>query len=489
MKESSLASKTARASVLLILGQFWKLCLQIGSLAILARMLTPDDFGLIAMVTVIISFLNLISGLGLVQATIQRKDITPAEISQLFWFNFFISLLLGLGLVLAAPFVAEFYGREELVSVVRVLALLVFIHGASMQHNALLQRDFQFRKIVIVESIASVLSVLVAILMAYFGYQYWALVGQVFVLSSLTATGYVLSSRWLPSPPNFKVGITPYLKYGVGLAASNLSNFTTRNIDTVVIGKFYTSGELALYQKAYSLLMLPIYQINVPLGKVLLPALSRRQDEPDVYRLAYKKAIGCLSSVSIPTAVFLGVVSLELIQLVLGSQWVESNQYFLALLPAAVVGATNMGTGWVYLSVGHTGRQFQWGLFNTGVFAVGILIASQHSVLAICITISALFTLLRPPGVAFCFRDTPLKVLDFFYPVLRQLLVALVAASMVVLVVSYMPDAKSDLFGLIVSIATKSVFYTVFLVTLDLLLPGAGISDHAAYIYKLLLRK
>lgn len=485
----SFAQKIARSSAQAIGGQLFQFALQIITLTILARILTPDDFGLVAMVTIIVNFINLISGLGLMQATIQRIDIRPEEINLLFWINISLSLFLGAVLILSAPLIADFYLRDELIPIVRVLGIVVFFQTASMQHYALLQRKFEFKKIVFLQSISSFASVIIAVLMARGGYGYWALVAQIAAQYIINSVGYTLLSGWVPSRPNLTVNVAPYLRYGMGLAGSNITNFISRNTDNVVIGKLFDSAELALYQKAYSLLLLPAVQINEPLSRVMLPALSQKQENPLAYRIAYKKAITTLCAISIPIVLFMGALSDDLVLLVLGKQWIKAGDYFVALIPVAAISATNMGTGWVYMSLGHTDRQFRWNVFNSTVVVTAIVVSSQYSVLCVCITLSTVFTLLRIPAIFYCFKDTPLHVRDYVYPMLRSLAASIVAAAIckwMFHVISIGPGGGGTAF---LNIFIGAIFYIIFLFSMDACLPGPRMSVKYLELFKLLRSK
>ena len=299
-----LERKTASGGVVTMSGQGMRFVLQLGSTMALARLLTPDDFGLIGMVMVVVSFLNMFKDFGLSEATIQRSEITREEVSNLFWVNIAVTLFLTLCVCLCAPMVATFYGREELASLTVVLASFMILQGAGLQHRALITRKMEFMKLAVVETGAMLVGVIVAVVLACYGFSYWALAGQVGAVALVSLIGFLVFCRWLPSKPSASVSIRPYLKYGGNLAGFNLVNFFSRNADKIMIGYAWGSGALGIYTKAYGLLMLPLQQINAPMTKVMLPVLSRLQGNPQEYRGYYLKAVGYIIALTFPIVGF-----------------------------------------------------------------------------------------------------------------------------------------------------------------------------------------
>jgi PST family polysaccharide transporter len=476
-----LGGETARGGAALVIAQFVKTAFQLISLAVLARVLEPHDFGLFSMSSAIMRFIALLGTFGLVQAAIQKTDISDKDISELFWLNMGMGIVLCLGLVLLSPSIGKFYGTPAVSNITSVLAIVIFLQGLGLQSRAMLERDFKFNRILTVEIVASGAAMLAAILAAHRGLGVWALVIQELALMGISSIGFLYLSVWKPSwsPPGRH--LKPYLVYGGGLTGSNLVNYLSRNMDNVLIGRAFGGSSLAFYQKAYALILLPITQLNAPLSRVLLPALSRKRGDDQSFRRAYCTAIGCLSAISIPVIALAGVVSKEVILLLLGKDWLEANIYFLALLPAAYVGATNMGTGWVYTSIGHTGRQMKWSIFNAVIKISGIYIASQYSVLHVAITVSALFVVMRIPGIAYCFAGTQLKSKDFWVPVLRQTGVCSMAGIMTAALFQYLPQS-TEFLKILISAGTKSLVFTSTLILFDFICPGTKIKKHITFI-------
>jgi PST family polysaccharide transporter len=481
--DRSLASKTARGGAALVFSQLSKTFVHLVTIAVLARILAPSEFGLYTMTMAFVHFFMLLSCMGLAQASVQNPGIRNEEINALFWFNITLGLIVFLMVFTISPLVGTFYGEPRVGTLTRALSFAILIQVVSLQSRAQLERHFQFSKILAVELTGSLLASATAITLAIRGWGPGALVGQEMMFLGICSIGFISLSRWKPGPPVFGIKLTSYIRYGRGLTGSNLVNFLSRNLDNVLIGRAFGGAQLGFYQKAYSLALLPITQLNVPLSRVLLPALSQRKNNAAAFRAAYRTAIGCLSSISIPIIALMGVVSREIILVLLGEDWIQANTYFLALLPAAYVGAMNMGTGWVYTSFGHTGRQFQWSLINGAMMATGIFVASLHGVLTVALTVSGLFLVMRIPGVAYCFKGTPLGVWDFWTPVARQTLVCMIGAGATWLSLRTLQPEHTFLTTFLFAALKGCAFLSYLLIT-DHIIPGAKIRAHILFILK-----
>jgi len=480
----NLAARTARGGVSLISSQVFRFLLQIITLAALARLLDPVDFGLFAMVTVLTNFLNLVGNLGLVQATVQRPKITCQEVSNLFWLNGAVGLLIALFIMLIAPFIVLFYGEVHLRNIVYVMGLAIFIQMLGLQHRALLERSFQFGKLAYLEIGSQLLGAIGAVALAYLGFSYWALVFQYVIAAGVSTMGLFVLSNWLPSFPKTSVSVRAYLTYGLNLAGFNFLNFFARNTDNILLGKIYGAGSLAIYQKAYALLMLPVQQINSPLTRVLLPALSQVSGDPRAFKNAYGRSIKTLAWISVPCIVGVGVIADELVLLVLGPKWEDSVLIFKLLLPAALVGATNVATGWAYLSLGHTDRQFKFSFLNTIVIIGALFTGAQYGLEETALAFSLASLILRIPDLLYCFKGTCLKFWDFSSNVLRPYFVSIISGLTALLIVD-----RVQIEGLLLMTLTKISIFTAGMVALDLILPGTKALQIYLNLVAILLKK
>lgn len=408
-----LKSRSARGGLITVITQGTKMCLQVCSVAVLARLLTPADFGLVAMVAVFTGLVALFQDLGLSMATVQRAKITHHQVSTLFWINIALSTgLMCVGMAIS-PFVAWLYGEPELVMLTIAISATFLCGGIGVQHVALLRRQMRFKALAVAQISGECFGLVVGITMAVLGAGYWSLV----VMGGATVLGNSLCafwmSGWLPGRPRRGIDIMPMIKYGGALTGTNLMTFINRQYDNVLIGAVWGAGPLGVYAKAYGLLYQPIKQINRPLSSVAITALSKLQDDPKRYRTYFKKGNQALMFVGMPVVGACYIGTEAIVAVLLGEQWGAAVPIFRYLAPAAFVGTTYTATAWAYLSLGLTGRQFRWRVVDTICTVCVVSLGVPYGPEGVAIALSCAVVLLRPFALYYCFKATPLTIMDF----------------------------------------------------------------------------
>ncbi len=301
--------------------------------SILARLLTPQDYGLIGMVAFVTAFVALYKDLGLSAATIQSREISSDRPVHS-WVNVSLSLAVSLFTVAIAPIVSWFYNEPRLTSITIMSALGFMMSGLAIQHEALLRRQMRYLALASIGVISLVVGYLAAILMALKGFQYWALVGgQLSTVFSSSAVTWLFCSWW-PGLPR-RTGVRSMLRFGGNLTGFSTLNFFARNLDNLLIGRVWGAEQLGIYSRAYQLMMLPIDQINEPISSVAIPSLSRLADSEDAYRRAYLRMLEKVALLTMP-AIALMIVSADwIVEIVLGPQW---RQVGILLVILGIVG-------------------------------------------------------------------------------------------------------------------------------------------------------
>lgn len=370
---ADLKGRSVRGGAVTMAAQGAKFALQIGSTAVLARLLTPADFGLIAMVTAVAGFVAMFKEAGLSMATIQREHITHAQVSTLFWINVALSLAVTLAIAALAPAIVWFYGEPRLFTITLALAATFIFGGLTVQHQALLRRQMKFTALATIEILSTATGIATAIFMAWKGFGYWSLVG---LNAGTTLSNCALVwtiSTWRPGLPRRGAGVRPMLLFGGNLTGFGFVNYFTRNADNILIGWWWGGEALGLYTKAYGLLMMPLRQINGPLTSVVLPALSRLASDPYRYQRYYIRVLSVLLMVTTPAIVFLIVTSDLIVSIVLGEQWLGASRIFMWLGLAGLVQPLTSTNGWLFISQGRTNEMFRWGCFSS-LLTVGIFV-------------------------------------------------------------------------------------------------------------------
>jgi O-antigen/teichoic acid export membrane protein len=386
--------------------------LNLASTAVLARLLVPGDFGLIAMATAVSNLLALILDLGLGSATVQRSDLTHSQASALFWINTALGLVFAAILAALAPLVAQFYGHPQLVPVTMALASGFIFVGLSVQPNALLRRQMRFSSLAGIDLVSLTLGIAAAIASAAWGAGYWSLVYFQLVQSATAAAGSWLACGWRPDPPTSAVRVRPMLSFGVGLTGFNVLAYLSRTLDNVIIGRSAGSAALGLYLKSYSMLLLPVDRLRGPVSAVVVPALSLLQTDRPRFRTYFLKALTCVAAIGMPVVVFLFVFAQEAVMIVLGPQWQESVVLFQLLAPAAFVETFNTVGSWACTPFGKSGRLVRWQIFATSVMALSFLIGVRWGAVGVAAACSVSTVALRLPGLPYLLKDSPISSMD-----------------------------------------------------------------------------
>lgn len=433
----------------------------IGLLAtmVMARLLTPRDYGLIGMVTVVTGFLTIFKDIGLSRVTIQRNVLTHDEASSLFWINGAVGVVIALLTAAIAPLIARFYGEPRLTNITIALASGFLVSGFSVQHLALLRRRMRFGILAVNDVFSVTLSSIVGITMAYEQMSYWAIVGNQL---TFTISGALLAwtvCRWRPSLPKRSTPVREMLAFGGNITGFTVLNYFSRNTDDLLIGRFWGSQQLGLYAKAYQLLLFPLNQINLPVGGVAVPTLSRLVDEPERYRAAFARTLDKIVLITMPLVVFLMVTSDWLIAVVLGAQWVGAAKIFMWLAIAGFVQPIGYTTGWLFTSQNRTGELLRWGVMSS-FLAVGSIAAGVHwgaeGVAKSYGLTSALIT--TPLNLWWVGRRGPVRTLDF-YKTSAPFAISAIIAGIAVYAFHYFAHPVHELVGLIIGFCITVVVF------------------------------
>ena len=371
--KANLGARTARGGAVTIASQGFKFVASIAATVVLARLLRPADYGLVGMVAVVTGFVTMFKDLGLSAATVQREEITHAQVSTLFWVN--VALSVGVAALTAAiaPAVAWFYGEPRLTAITLAYCVGFLFGGLTVQHEALLRRQMRFGVLALAEVAALLASIVVTVLLAWYGAGYWSLVGGHLALSLVYMIGAWAACGWMPGAPERGSDVRSMLAFGGNLTGFSIVNYFARNLDNLLIGRFWGSQQLGLYAKAYQLLLLPIDQINSPFTTVAVPALSRLNDAPERYRRAYLRILEKVAMLTMPGIAFMVAVSDWVVLIVLGPQWTEAGRIFAVLGVAALVQPITNTTGWLFITQGRARHMLQWG-FVGGTISSSIVV-------------------------------------------------------------------------------------------------------------------
>ncbi len=411
---------TVRGGAYTLLAQAAKFVLGFGATVVLARLLTPADYGLVAMVAAFMSFAAIFRDLGLSMATVQQSKVTHDQVSTLFWVNQAIGLLLTIVVAACAPLVVWFYDTPALRDVTLALATTFLLGGLTIQHQALLRRQMRFRALAAIEVASLAVGTGVAVLLALSGAGYWALVLREITVAFVIAVGVWLFCGWRPGLPRRRSGSKAMLAFGSNLTAYNIINYFSRNMDRILIGRRWGDQQLGLYSKAHRLLMLPIHQIQMPMASVAIPALSRIKDDPERYRRYYCSAMTLIGYVTTPMVVAMAVLATEIVDLALGEQWQEAGPIFRVLVIAALGRPIMDANYWIYISLGRARRMLVWGAVSAPLFVLAFVLGLPKGAMGVAQGFAVCSLVLRGPAFLWALRGSPVGIGDLWRATYRS---------------------------------------------------------------------
>ena len=385
---------------------------------VLARLLTPSDYGLIGMVAIFVNFVGMFPFLGLSTATMRWSELNHQQVSTLFWLNVATSAMTMLLVIGCTPLVAWFYHEPRLIGIMMGYALTILMTGLYIQHEAILSRQMRFQAIAVIEVAAISIGFGSAILAAWYGARYWSLVLNQLVMTVVTIIAVWTACGWRPGRPVRGSGIRPMLSYGGGLTGFGVMNYFARNLDNTLIGKLWGTYELGIYSRAYQMLLMPMQQINAPLASVAVPALSRLTDSPERYRSAYLRVLEKVAMVTMPGIVFMIATSDWLVLFLLGPRWREAGPIFMLLGIAAIVQPVTRTALWLFTTQGRTRELFHWGIISSIIAMTAIVaglrwgamgVAAAYATTDLCLTTPLLFWYVGRKG--------PVRAMDFYHTI------------------------------------------------------------------------
>jgi len=369
----SIANAAARGGAVTLGGQLLRFGVQAVGIVVLARLIEPADFGVFAMVVAVVGIATVIGDFGLSMAAVQSRTITHQQRSNLFWTNTLLGAVLCVVGVLGAPALAAFYGRQEVVPIMQLLAVTFFLAAVTAQFRAELSVQMRFTWLAVTDVVASVVALGTAVATAVQGWGYWALVGQQIALVVVPLLLLPLGARWVPALPRRDAGMGALYRYGANTLGVQLFTYATSNVDSILIGRVWGAPALGVYDRAYQLFRLPMTQIAAPMTRVAVPVLSRMQ--ADARFTAYVHRAQLILAYCFGGVFFLlAAVADPLIELVLGPGWGAVAPIFAVLAIGGVFQGIGFVYYWVFLSLALTGLQLRWTLIGRSAMVAMMIV-------------------------------------------------------------------------------------------------------------------
>jgi len=421
--------RSLRAGAVVLTARVLIIIIQLLTFLILARILSPEDYGLVGMVTAITVFAPLLVSLGTPDAVVGRARITDTEISALFWISIAVGCSATLMMAGCAPLIARFYGDPRLIWIAAVSALTFILSALYCQHNTLLRRAMKFKELAAVEVVANLLSAGAALAMALYGLQYWALVLRPVLLTSFIALGVWTLCPWLPGRPVMSANAKEMLRKGLHIAGFSVFDYIAGSTDRIAIG--YRSGPILLgyYQNAMFIFENLGALLVLSAHNVVVASLSRAQNNPDELRRLWRKALLTLQFYAMPAYGVLAVVGQDLIVVLFGSKWAQAGLLISILALRGIPYAVDRTLGWLHVASGRTDRWMRWGFIAMCAQLIALFCGLPYGPTGVAVAFVACAFILFIPAVAYAGRPLGISATDVIAAVWRPLVASLLSAA------------------------------------------------------------
>lgn len=431
--------------------------------AILAHLLSPRDFGLLAMVAVFTGFLKVFSKLGFATALVQRKSINEDHKSSVFWLGLVSGFLMMLIIILSAPFIAEFYNEERLIPITMLVGVTFFIGSFNDVHRALLYRRMDFKHLALIDVTSIVVSGVLAILLALRGLGVWSLVWKTVTVTTIGVIGMWIVETWHPKFVFKLSAIKQLLKYSMNLLGFRTMNYWVRKSDNLLIGKYVGPVGLGIYSKAYKLMVLPLTQVVSVFNRVMFPALSSIQKETIRVKRWYLKSNRMIALCTMPMVTILFVLAKPFILTVYGNQWNEVVPVFQVLCFIAIKQPLGSTKGWIFNSLGKTDIQFKWGILSGVTGIIAFIIGIHWGIMGVAVAYVLRGYALHYLGVVIPGRLINMSFIEYHKNIASVFIISVLTGVIVWGSSIFLPDSLSNPVTILILLPFGAILYWVLI--------------------------
>ena len=396
---------------------------------VLARLLTPDDFGLVAIIMVLTSFAPLLIDFGMGDATTQKSRISQGQISSLFWLSSGIGFAIAAVLAASAPLIASLFRDPRLESVAVYSSITFALSGMSGQHLSLLRRTMQFAAIAKIQFVSALVGVAVAIAAATCGFGYWALVLRPIVSAAYLTAGAWWACQWRPGLPVFDSEVKSMVRFGMHVVGFSVVYTLARAADRIALGLFYRPNQVGFYQMASTLYDNAIVSTLLQLHNVGSAALSKLQSDHAAIQQKYEAALSALAFFVMPTAAIMSVTAQDVVVILMGEKWRAAGSLLSIIALGGIFRVIEGSQGWLHLSLGAPDRWKNWGIVTAIVQVMAILGGLPFGTTGVAIAMLIAGSVIAIPSISYAGRPAGIGVELVIRAVGRQLLGAILTVA------------------------------------------------------------
>ncbi|OHX65561.1 lipopolysaccharide biosynthesis protein [Flammeovirga pacifica] len=424
----------------------------------LARLIDVKEFGVIAIINIITAFFSTFKEFGFTTSLIQKKKVTDRLYSTIFWFNYILSFFIILIIIFSANWLSEFYKEPKLVNYLLFSSLSFLISPLSSISIVILSRKLKFDLISKVNILAITISSITSLILAFLGFEGWSIIFQNVILILMNTLIIFIKVRWYPKLIFDLSDLKTVFSFSSYITLDTLFNYFARNIDNILIGKFLGIQPLAYYNRAYTLMLMPVNNISSAVKQALFPAISNIQGNNEEIKKVYLNTIFYISLFSFPAMFGLFAISEEIILILYGTKWIASATVLKYLCLIGAIQSILTLNGSIYNGKGRADLALKYGVFfkmNIFVFiSIGIYLGSIERV-ALCYLIACSINSI--PNIFIMIRLIELNFLDMIRNIYLQFLASFFMLVVIVLIKPFINNG--EVFNIVIYITIGILVY------------------------------
>ncbi|NIM17565.1 MAG: oligosaccharide flippase family protein [Candidatus Aminicenantes bacterium] len=454
----SLGRKVIKSGIWLQVANFLQLGANFVITAILARLLTPEDFGLIGIVTVYTVFITTFTTVGLGTSIIQKQEVNQRQISTLYWLNFILGFFSTVVVAGTAKWVALFYGYPELVPLLIIVSLNFLISPFYQIHRKMLEKELRFPTTAKIGVFSTVMSGLAGITCAYLGFGVYSLVFQSLALNIFNVLGFRWAFHWHPHNSFALKPVKEMIYFSIKMKGAQLSRYFERNIDLFILGKLLPSQIFGFYALANRIIYFPIRRVSYTFTAILFPSFSKIQDDIDRIKKGYLKTIQIIAIFTLPFVFILALYARPLVLFILGEQWLPLHKIIFILSGVGAIQAIEHISVAIYPAINRPEVILKLGIIRTVITGIGAFIGGLYGL------IGAAVAILLAKSILFIISMIWLKyyIKFTFFEIFKSLSGPLIGGAIVIITFfSINPNLELTSFELMIVLALSLLVYSV----------------------------
>lgn len=430
------------------------------STVIIVRLLTPDDFGLFAILMVFVGFFNMLIGMGSSSAIVQHESPSKKMLSSIFYFNIFVGFLFYFIMIMISGYISILFEKPEIEELLNLISLTFVIASFTALHQALFMKEIDFKTLSIIETLSTFISFSAGIYAAIEGLGVYSLIIRVLLGSALLSIMLWIVSSWKPICFFSFSEIKKIFNFASYLTAFSFVNYFSRNSDNFLIGKFLGTSSLGVYNVAYSIMLYPLQNISSVIIKVIFPAFSKIQNDNVKFKNAYLKVIFFIALISFPLMAGLMATSEVLVSIVFGDKWQGLASILFILAPIGMMQSLITTTGSIYLAKNKVQIMFKTGLINAIVMIISFIIGIPFGIKGVAIAYLTANIIMFYPMLSIAWNQIELSFKEGFFKILPILLISIVMyLCLLMLNTTFDNYLKNEVLKLLLSIIIGAILY------------------------------